>query len=40
MPLFENYSLRKAILREYLEEIFGIDDFKAVDPGDQLRNDK
>lgn len=30
--IIENYSLRKAILREYLEEIFGIDDFKAVDP--------
>lgn len=30
--IIENYSLRKAIFREYLEEIFGIDDFKAVDP--------
>lgn len=28
--IIENYSLRKAIFREYLEEIFGIDDFKAV----------
>lgn len=29
--IIENYSLRKAIFREYLEEIFGIEDFKGVD---------
>lgn len=28
----ENYSLRKAIFREYLEEVFGFNDFKAVNP--------
>lgn len=31
----ENYSLRKAIFREYLEEIFGIEDFKRVDSSNQ-----
>lgn len=32
--ILENYSLRKAILREYLEEVFGLDDFKSVDSSD------
>lgn len=30
--VMENYSLRKAVFREYLEEVFGIDDFKTVNP--------
>lgn len=28
----ENYSLRKAIFREYLEEVFNCTEFKSVDP--------
>lgn len=30
--IIENYSLRKAILREYLEEVFGLEDFQSVNP--------